>query len=76
MGAIIGLKAFGVAMIGGLGSAYGIIVCALGFGILEFAIARVFSTAARDFGGFLLIILVLSRYPTGLFGTWMERKQL
>jgi branched-chain amino acid transport system permease protein len=76
MGTIIGLKAFGVAMIGGLGSAYGIIICALSYGILEFAIARVFSTAARDFGGFLLIILVLSRYPTGLFGTWMERKQL
>ena len=68
MGTIIGLKAFGVAMIGGLGSAYGIIICALGYGILEFAIARVFSTAARDFGGFLLIILVLSRYPRGSSG--------
>jgi branched-chain amino acid transport system permease protein len=76
MGLVIGLKAFGVAMIGGLGSAQGIITCALAFGVFEFAVARVFSTAARDFSGFLLIILVLSRYPTGLFGTWLERKQL
>src|SRR5437870_1445718 len=48
MGTIIGLKAFAVAIIGGLTSAPGIIVAGLGYGLVESFTAGYVSTRARE----------------------------
>ncbi|HEX7212727.1 MAG TPA: branched-chain amino acid ABC transporter permease, partial [Methylomirabilota bacterium] len=68
MGTIIGLKAFAVAIIGGLGSAPGIVVAGLGYGVLEAFVAGHVSTGAREIVGFALVIAVLVARPWGLLG--------
>ena len=68
MGTIIGLKAFAVAIIGGLGSAPGIVLAGLGYGVLEAVVAGYVSTGAREIVGFALVIAVLVVRPWGLLG--------
>ena len=68
MGTIIGLKAFAVAIIGGLASAPGIILAGLGYGLLEAVVAGYVSTGAREIVGFALVIAVLVVRPWGLLG--------
>jgi branched-chain amino acid transport system permease protein len=68
MGTIIGLKAFAVAIIGGLGSAPGIVLAGLGYGLVESFVAGYLSTGAREIVGFALVILVLLVRPWGLLG--------
>jgi branched-chain amino acid transport system permease protein len=68
MGTIIGLKAFAVAIIGGLGSAPGIVAAGLGYGVLEAFVAGYVSTGAREIVGFALVIAVLVARPWGLLG--------
>jgi branched-chain amino acid transport system permease protein len=68
MGTIIGLKAFAVAIIGGLGSAPGIVLAGLGYGVLEAFVAGYVSTGAREIVGFALVIAVLVVRPWGLLG--------
>jgi branched-chain amino acid transport system permease protein len=68
MGTIIGLKAFAVAIIGGLGSAPGIVLAGLGYGLLEAFVAGYVSTGAREIVGFALVIAVLVVRPWGLLG--------
>ena len=68
MGTIIGLKAFAVAIIGGLGSAPGIVIAGLGYGVLEAFVAGYVSTGAREIVGFALVIVVLVVRPWGLLG--------
>jgi branched-chain amino acid transport system permease protein len=68
MGTIIGLKAFAVAIIGGLGSAPGIVLAGLGYGILEAFVSGYVSTGAREIVGFALVIAMLVARPSGLLG--------
>jgi branched-chain amino acid transport system permease protein len=69
MGTIIGLKAFAVAIIGGLTSAPGIVLAGLGYGLVEAFVAGYISTGAREIIGFALVILVLAVRPWGLLGS-------
>ena len=68
MGTIIGLKAFAVAIIGGLNSAPGIVLAGLGYGLVESFAAGYLGTGAREIVGFGLVILVLLVRPWGLLG--------
>jgi branched-chain amino acid transport system permease protein len=68
MGAIIGLKGFLVAIIGGIDNARGVVVCGVLYGVLEKFIEGYLSTAARDAIGFSFMILLLLLFPQGLFG--------
>jgi branched-chain amino acid transport system permease protein len=68
MGTIIGLKAFAVAIIGGLGSAPGIVIAGLVYGVLEAFVAGYVSTGAREIVGFALVIAMLVARPWGLLG--------
>jgi branched-chain amino acid transport system permease protein len=68
MGNILGLKAFAVAIIGGLDSPRGIFICALAYGIFEALCAGYIYPGIRDTLGFLLVILVLLVRPSGVFG--------
>jgi branched-chain amino acid transport system permease protein len=74
MGTIIGLKAFAVAIIGGLGSASGIVLAGLGYGLVEAFVAGYVSTGAREIVGFALVILVLLVRPWGLLGRAPARR--
>ena len=68
MGAVLGLKAFAVAIIGGLSSGVGVVVGGLILGITETLTGFYISTGYKDVPGLVLLLLVLSIKPSGLFG--------
>ncbi len=68
MGAALGLKAFAVAIIGGLSSGMGVVVGGLILGITETMTGFYLSTGYKDVPGLVLLLLVLSFKPSGLFG--------
>lgn len=68
MGAALGLKAFAVAIIGGLSSGLGVVVGGLILGITESLTGFYFDTGYKDVPGLILLLLVLSFKPAGLFG--------
>ncbi len=68
MGAVLGLKAFAVAIIGGLSSGVGVFVGGLILGIAETLTGFYISTGYKDVPGLVLLLLVLSLKPSGLFG--------
>jgi len=68
MGAVLGLKAFAVAIIGGLSSGIGVVVGGLILGIAETLTGFYISTGYKDVPGLVLLLLVLAAKPSGLFG--------
>jgi len=68
MGAVLGLKAFAVAIIGGLNSGMGIIVGGIILGVAETTTGFYLSTGYKDVPGLVLLLLVLAVKPAGLFG--------
>jgi len=74
MGTLIGLKAFAVAIIGGLDSAAGIVVAGLLYGLIEALVAGYVSTGAREIVGFAVVIAMLSLRPWGLLGVRPARR--
>jgi len=68
MGFLIGLKAFAVAIVGGLEQPIGILAAGLGFGMLENVVGGLFGSSAKEMAGFGLVIAVLFLRPSGLFG--------
>lgn len=68
MGAIVGLKAFAAAVLGGIGSLPGSVVGGLVVGIAETFAAGVLGSEFRDSMAFIIMILVLVIRPNGLFG--------
>lgn len=68
MGAVLALKAFSVAIIGGLNSGLGVIVGGLVLGVTESMTSFYISTGYKDVPGLVLLLLVLAIKPTGLFG--------
>ncbi len=74
MGTIIGLKAFAVAIIGGMESPAGIIAAGILYGVFESLVAGAFGTGGREILGFALVIVVLLLRPWGLLGTPSVRR--
>ncbi len=74
MGASLGLKAFAVAIIGGLTSGLGAIVGGLILGLSETATGYYISTGYKDVPGLVLLLLVLAVKPAGLFGKTIIKK--
>jgi branched-chain amino acid transport system permease protein len=74
MGTLIGLKAFAVAIIGGLTSAGGIVVAGLAYGVIEAGVAGYASSGAREIVGFTLVIAMLIVRPWGLGGARPARR--
>lgn len=68
MGSALGLKAFAVAIIGGLTSGVGAIVGGLILGIAETLTGFYISTGYKEVPGLVLLLLVLAVKPAGLFG--------
>jgi branched-chain amino acid transport system permease protein len=74
MGTVLGLKAFAVAIIGGLNSGMGVIVGGLILGIAETTTGYYISTGYKDVPGLLLLLLVLAIKPAGMFGKSVIKK--
>lgn len=68
MGTLFGLKAFAVAILGGIKSAWGVMLAGLIFGITEAMITSLLGSAYTQILSFALVILVLALRPNGLFG--------
>jgi branched-chain amino acid transport system permease protein len=68
MGTLIGLKAFGVAIVAGIANARGVVIVGIGYGVIEKLIEGYISTGARNAIGFTLMILALLLFPQGIFG--------
>jgi branched-chain amino acid transport system permease protein len=74
MGFLIGLKAFAVAIVGGLEHPVGILIASLAFGVMENLIGGSFGSSAKEIFGFGLVIVVLFVRPNGLFGRISMRR--
>jgi len=68
MGAILGLKGFCAAMLGGLGSSWGAILGGLLLGIIEALAVGFFSSGLKDATAFLLLLMILYIRPSGILG--------
>ncbi len=68
VGVMLGLKGFAAAIVGGLGSGAGAIVGGLVIGIAEAMAAGYLSSAYKDAVAFVIILLFLVLWPSGLFG--------
>jgi branched-chain amino acid transport system permease protein len=66
MGVLPGLKAFAVAIVGGLGNPFGILIAGLLLGVVEFVVA-IYNASLRDAVTFFLLIVILAWRPLGLF---------
>jgi branched-chain amino acid transport system permease protein len=67
-GLLLGLKGFGAAVLGGLGSFSGAVVAGLILGIVESLCAGFISSGYKDAVALLILLLVLFVRPSGLFG--------
>lgn len=74
LGTVLGLKAFAIAIIAGLGAPRGILVCGLVYGAVEALISGYLYTGIRDILGFSLMILALFLKPEGIFGRPVEER--
>ncbi|MBA2881287.1 branched-chain amino acid transport system permease protein [Desulfosalsimonas propionicica] len=68
MGAILGMKAFVIVILGGMGSIPGAILGGYILGLIEALGGGYISAAYKDVFAFGALILILSIKPTGLFG--------
>jgi len=68
MGTLFGLKAFAVAILGGIGSAWGVMLAGLLFGVVEALITSTLGSGYTQILSFALVIAALAWRPNGLFG--------
>lgn len=74
MGTLFGLKAFAVAILGGITSASGVFSAGLIFGLAEAIVTVYFGSAFTQIITFSLVILALAVKPNGLFVKGQEVK--
>ena len=68
-GALLGLKGFVAAVLGGLGHFYGAVVAGFTVGLIESFCAGLVSSGYKDAAALLVLLLVLFVKPSGLFGS-------
>ena len=68
MGTLFGLKAFAVAILGGITSAWGVLIAGLIFGLVEATITATLGSGYTQILTFVLVIAALAWRPNGLFG--------
>jgi branched-chain amino acid transport system permease protein len=74
MGTLFGVKAFAVAILGGITSAWGVMIAGLLFGVAEALITATMGSGYTQIITFALVIAVLALRPNGLFGRAEVRK--
>jgi branched-chain amino acid transport system permease protein len=68
MGTLFGLKAFAVAILGGITSAWGVMLAGLLFGVIEALVTALLGSSYTQIVTFTLVIAALALRPDGLFG--------
>jgi branched-chain amino acid transport system permease protein len=74
MGTLFGIKAFAVAILGGINNAGGVLCAGLLYGLLEAFLVTAFGSANSQIATFALVLAVLALAPNGLFGRAQLRK--
>jgi branched-chain amino acid transport system permease protein len=74
MGTLFGIKAFAVAILGGIESPWGVVLAGLIYGVVEAAITALLGSTYTQIVTFALVILALAVRPNGLFGRTALRK--
>ena len=74
MGTLFGLKAFAVAILGGITSAWGVMLAGLIFGAAESLVTATMGSGYTQIITFSLVIVLLAIKPNGLFGKAQVRK--
>ena len=68
MGTLFGIKAFAVAILGGISSAWGVMLAGLIYGVIEALVTALLGSTYTQIVTFSLVILALALMPNGLFG--------
>ena len=68
MGTLFGIKAFAVAIVGGITSAWGVMLAGCAYGVLEALITALFGSSYTHVVTFTLVIIALACMPHGLLG--------
>src|SRR6516225_9901403 len=68
MGTLFGIKAFAVAILGGINNAWGVVVAGLVYGVVETLITAMLGSTYTQIVTFALVIAALALRPDGLFG--------
>jgi branched-chain amino acid transport system permease protein len=74
MGTLFGIKAFAVAILGGITSAAGVMVAGVLYGVLEALVTAYLGSVYTQIVVFTVIILALALMPNGLFGRAAVKK--
>ena len=74
MGTLFGIKAFAVAIVGGIASAPGVVFAGLVYGIVEALATGLIGSSFTQMVVFAAVILSLALRPNGLFGAAILRK--
>jgi branched-chain amino acid transport system permease protein len=74
MGTLFGIKAFAVAILGGIGNAWGVALAGLIYGIVEALITSLLGSTYTQIVTFTLVIVALVVRPSGLFSHAEARK--
>jgi branched-chain amino acid transport system permease protein len=68
MGTLFGIKAFAVAILGGIASASGVMLAGLAYGLIEALVTALFGSVYTQIVVFTVVILALAVMPNGLLG--------
>lgn len=68
MGTLFGIKAFAVAILGGITSPWGVVVAGFVYGLVEALVTASMGSPYTQIVTFALVIVALAAMPTGLFG--------
>ena len=74
MGTLFGIKAFAVAILGGISSASGVMLAGLLYGVIEASVTAFAGSTYTQIVVFAVVILALSVMPNGLFGRAAAKK--
>ena len=74
MGTLFGIKAFAVAILGGITNAWGVVVAGLLYGLAEALITALLGSTHTQIVTFTLVIIALAVMPHGLFGQAQVKK--
>ncbi|MEM7634632.1 MAG: branched-chain amino acid ABC transporter permease, partial [Pseudomonadota bacterium] len=74
MGLVFGIKAFATAILGGIGSAWGVVLAGLLYGLVEALTTAFLGSSYTQIISFSLIILALLFMPNGLLGSAAIKK--
>jgi branched-chain amino acid transport system permease protein len=74
MGTLFGIKAFAVAILGGISSAWGVMLAGLLYGLIEALVTAFAGSTYTQIIAFTIVILALAAMPNGLFGRAAAKK--